>query len=492
MFSVSAMLYIFNPVWATLLALICLTCLALWLPRTGLWARYRYWVLATLVALYAIDTAVALPRILFSYSLSNQPVVAQKIPLPRQLVLVDIPCSAKCHEMLISGAVDEVIFVGASGLRREERVHPVRYRVGWSIPGACPYERQKVTDYQSDLLKTGYCPLVEPADLPSQGIFLIREATIVVASERARAFTPTYLVKRPPGPVIQFAGIEVQARNAAGVTVLASTYEYKAPGLLGLPPMIGCWERPDNVIWIMPPGDTGCGFWRWFTWGGDEKTRASSSKWFFDDVFGPPDRPYAPPKRPDLPPPTPAQALEILSSASVEYYLPGLREALLASANTDQALADLVVKLARRESLEGSLLALLANNRPGALVGISKRLNPVPIAFVNSGVVLDAMEKDSRVRDELADTLFLALAADWGRKSPNVGRFLKLMEGSHPGWLCARLDRLSGPDGILAARKSRAMKNFRELVPPFIPLIVEKTAQSCPDQTAGLMREFPP
>jgi hypothetical protein len=288
-------LVILNPIWATLLTLVALSVLLWW---TG-WVRYRYRILATLVALYAIDAAIALPRILFSYGLPNHPVVAQKVPLPRQLVLINIPCSAKCHALLISGAIEEVVFVGRrpfDGGRGEPQA--VRYRAGWSIPGVCPPERQRVvlegTSY--DLLKTGYCPMVEPADVPTQGIFLIREATNVLASERARAFTPTYLAKGPPGPTVEFAGIEVQERSAAGVTLLASTYSYSAPGILGLPPLIGCWDRPDNVIWIMPAGDTGCGFWRRFTWGGDAKGSADP-KWIYDDVFGPPDRPVVPPKK---------------------------------------------------------------------------------------------------------------------------------------------------------------------------------------------------
>ena len=63
--------------------------------------------------------------------------------------------------------------------------------------------------------------------------------------------------------------MEVQLRTRAGVEVLAAQRYYEAPGLIGLPPLIGCWERPDNIVWILPAGDTGCGLWRWFTAGGD-------------------------------------------------------------------------------------------------------------------------------------------------------------------------------------------------------------------------------
>lgn len=292
-------LIILNPIWVTVLALIALIWLLSW---TGLWARHRYRILAAVVALYAIDAVIALPRVLFSYGLPNHPDVAQKVPLPRQLVLVDIPCWAKCHALLISGAIEEVVFVEtrrAGGGTEEPQA--VRYRAGWSIPGACPRDRQKAIYFtDDDLLKTGYCPVVERVDVPSQGVFLIRESTIVPASVRARTFAPVYLTRSPPGAVIEFVGIEVQNRTGSGVSVLASTYKYEAPGFLGLPPLLGCWERPDNVIWIMPPGDTGCGFWRWFTWGGDEQVSSDLKRRYenlFEDVFGPPDRPVVPPKK---------------------------------------------------------------------------------------------------------------------------------------------------------------------------------------------------
>lgn len=118
---------------------------------------------------------------------------------------------------------------------------------------------------------------------------MIHEGTIVSAREPARPYTPTYLSKAPPGRVISFFGIEVQNRTADGIAVLASAYRYEAPGLIGLPPLIGCWDRPDNILWIMPPGDTGCGLWRWFTWGGNDQA-SHDPKWVFERAFRPPDR----------------------------------------------------------------------------------------------------------------------------------------------------------------------------------------------------------
>jgi len=483
-------LLIFNPLWVTLLTLIALILVAWLLSLAGLWARCRYWFFGAGFALYAIDAAIALPRVLFSYGLSNHPVVARKVPLPRQLVLVGIPCQAKCHELLISGAVEDVVVARPGRSGEEEKPQAIRYRAGWSNPGACPDERQRPIDYSSrDLLKTGYCPLIDPVDIPSQGIFLIRESMTVLASQRARSFTPTYLTKSPPGSVIEFAGTEVQDRSASGVTVLASTYRYTAPGFLGLPPLVGCWDRPDNVIWIMPPGDTGCGLWRWFTWGGDRDASADP-KWLYD-VFAPPDRSFVPPKKPELNPPTPAEALEILANAQVvDDYLPGLLSLVLDRSNTDAALTDLVIRLVRRGNLEGSLVALLAKNRPSSLAGLRGRLDPVPINFYNSGAVLQEMETDPAFRDQFADTLFRALAAHWPPKSENVDRFLNLMTTNHPEWLCERLDRLPGPDGILKARENRVMKNYDEAMPSFIPLIVQMTAHACPGQTAELIREL--
>jgi hypothetical protein len=457
-FLVHVVLLIFNPIWATLLAAVALTLLLWW---TGLWRRYRYRIVAAALALYVIDAAIALPRVLFSYGLSDHPVIAQKIPLPRQLVLVGIRCGEKCHEWLISGAVEEVIFVQPRASRQGETPQAVRYTASWSIPGACPNERQRAIDFRFELLKAGYCPLVEPVDVPSQGIFLVSEATIVSASERARSYTPIWLAKGPPGPTIRFAGVEAQDRSAAGIVILASTYVYQAPGFVGVPPLIGCWDRPDNVIWIMPPGDTGCGFWRWFTGGGDERG-ASQPQWIFTDLFGPPDRPVVPPKKPELSPPLPAEVLEILANVELfDDYLPNLRGALLDPSNSDRSLTDLVMMRARRGILEGSLIALLAANRPAALIGLSDLLNPIPANFAKSGAVVDEMEKNAKFRDEFADTMFLVLAARW-QTTENIDRFLKLMETSHPGWFCDRFSRFGGPDRILKLRDNGAIKKYSE------------------------------
>jgi hypothetical protein len=491
-------LLVFHPILVTLLALIVLVLLLRW---TGLWARYKYRILLALLAAYAIDAAFALPRIVFAYGLSKDPTVAQQIPPPKSLVLVSVLCDAKCHDWLISGAVDEIISVTPRQPRFANATTAVRYRAGWTRPGTCPHERARTIWAASAAQRqSGYCPVVEPVEIPTQGVFVIHEGAIVTAREAARPYTPAYLSKAPPGPVIRFFGIEVQNRTADGIAALASAYRYEAPGLLGLPPLIGCWDRPDNVIFILPPGDTGCGFWRWFTWGGNDQA-SHDAKWVFAQAFGPPDRPLVPPKRPELPPATPAQALEILSNTNVEFYLPDLREALLDPANSDDVLTNLVVRLARRGTLEGALIGLLAANRPATLAGLSDRLDPFPKAFATSGAVLDEMEKSAKFRDEFADTMLLALATNWQApgndignwQAPrnNIGRFVNLMEVSHPGWFCERLGRFTGPNGILKMRENGAMKNVQEGVPPFIAPIVEKTAPRCPDATIDLLQALP-
>ncbi len=437
-------LYLFNPILVTLLVLAVLVPCFIW---TGLWARYRKPILLALLAAYVIDAGFALPRILFAHGLSKGPVIAQQIPLPRRLVLVDVPCDTKCHDLLITGTVDEIIFVTPHYPRYADLTTAIRYQAGWALPGTCPREREQANSLPSLAQRqSGYCPLVEPVEIPKHGIFLVHEGMVVTAEQSARAYTPPNLLKAPPGPVIQFSGMEVQNRTAGGITVLASAYRYEAPGLLGLPPLIGCWGRPDNVIWIMPPGDTGCGLWRWFTWGGDDRA-SRDPKWIFEQAFGPPDHPLVPPERAELPPATPAQALEILSkvwSTDIDFHLQRLRNALLDPANPDQALADLFVRRARRgEPMEGSLIALLGANRPAALAGLSSRLDRMPSVFARSGAVLDEMERNARFRDDFADTMFLFLESRW-ETPDDINRFLKLMETSHPGWLCDQLSRHKG------------------------------------------------
>ncbi|XSC45038.1 hypothetical protein ACF1BQ_001785 [Bradyrhizobium sp. RDT10] len=163
-------LVVFHPILVTLLALIVLVPLLRW---AGLWARYKYRILLALLAAYAVDTAFALPRVLFAYGLSKGPAITQQIPLPRRLVLVDVPCDAKCHDWLITGAVDEIIFVRPRHPLSASVTTSIRYNAGWTLPGTCPGERANPTHdpraSQSETQRrSGYCPRVEPVDVPTE------------------------------------------------------------------------------------------------------------------------------------------------------------------------------------------------------------------------------------------------------------------------------------------------------------------------------------
>ncbi len=107
------------------------------------------------------------------------------------------------------------------------------------------------------------------------------------SSQNAASFTPAYLVDGPPGRTIGLMAVEVQRRTRDRVEVLAARRRYSAPRpARPAAPLIGCWHRPENIIWILPPGDTGCGLWRWFTAGGGYNWHGDVD-WVFADVFTP-------------------------------------------------------------------------------------------------------------------------------------------------------------------------------------------------------------
>jgi hypothetical protein len=108
---------------------------------------------------------------------------------------------------------------------------------------------------------------------------------------------------------------------------------------------------------------------------------------------------------------------------------------------------------------------------------------------VKADAVVAEMENNPQFRTQFADTMFLMLATNWWPQE-SVERFLALMEKSNPGWLCNQLGHLNGPDGVLAAREERGKKILVEAMPPFVPLIVRKTAQRCPNETLEILRDF--
>jgi len=105
------------------------------------------------------------------------------------------------------------------------------------------------------------------------------------AAERAVPFEPRFLASRPPGAVSRFFGYEVQRRAAGKIELLASYRTVEGPGFLGIPPMIGFWERPDNVVFVLPPGDTGCGLWRLLATGGGHSGLHERADWMYSRPF---------------------------------------------------------------------------------------------------------------------------------------------------------------------------------------------------------------
>jgi hypothetical protein len=277
-----------HPIWLTFLVAL----LVVWfVARLKLWRRHKRILTAALLgagALYALDAAIALPRLAYAWRSPDHPVINRKVQLPATLVLVNADCRKECHARLLSGRLEEVILV-----ETHARFYPAaqparRYRAGWSLPGECPPERLKAVHWSVQQLgKEGFCPVVESIELPSEGIFVVQEGFGVTSHEKAAPFSPgpRYLTQSPPGKIITFRAVEVQLRTQQKVEVIAARQTYDAPGLIGLPPLIGCWDRPDNIVWILPAGDTGCGLWRWFTGGGDRHWHDEDIEWIFSDVF---------------------------------------------------------------------------------------------------------------------------------------------------------------------------------------------------------------
>lgn len=279
---------IFHPLWVTLLAALFLSWL---MVRLKLWRNHKRILITALLAggaLYLLDALMAIPRLAYAWRIPDHSVISRRIQLPATLVLVNADCGKECHARLLSGRLKEVILVETHPRFYAAAQPTRRYRAGWSTPGDCPPERAQAVHWSVvSLLKDGFCPMVEPVELPTEGVFVVQEGFAVPPDKKAAPFSPPprYLTEVPPGKIIRFNGVEVQLRAQQHVEVIAARRTYEAPGLIGLPPLIGCWERPDNIIWIMPAGDTGCGFWRWFTEGGDRRGSEDDVEWIYRDVF---------------------------------------------------------------------------------------------------------------------------------------------------------------------------------------------------------------
>jgi len=282
------LILIFHPIWVTLLVVLLMTWL---IVRLKLWRKRKRTLVALLViacTLYVLDALVAIPRIAYAWRIPDHLVVNQKLQLPATLVLVNADCRKECHARLLSGELKEVILVETRPRFYSTAQPTRRYRAAWSRPGDCPPERVRAVHWSVEtLVKDGFCPLVEPVETPPEGVFVVHEAFGVTPGQKAAPFNPgpKYLMDAPSGKIIHFSAVEIQLRTQQHVEVIATRRQYEAPGLIGLPPLIGCWDRPDNIIWIMPPGDTGCGLWRWFTWGGDLLWNDDEIEWVYKEVF---------------------------------------------------------------------------------------------------------------------------------------------------------------------------------------------------------------
>jgi hypothetical protein len=490
------LIVMFHPVWLTILVVL----LLLWLLKcTGLWLKNKRVILLGAAILYAIDAAIALPRIVYAWRSSDSPVIHQKAELPARLVLINVDCEKECHARLISGELEEVILVGIDRLRPGvDTSRPRRYRARWVRPGTCPLEQRRAIGYDArELARDGFCPVVEPTDIPTEGIFVVKESLNQTVRQKAVPLVSTHLVDSPPGKTIQLRAVEVQRRTRDGVELLAARRRYLAPGLLGLPPLVGCWVRIDNMLGIYPPGDTGCGLWRWFTWGGDHRWQGEAG-WVYGDVFTRAARHPIPPPRADTPPVGPAEAVEILSRVSpVEDYLPALKDALVAPSVSDDMLVDLVVQRARRGTLDGVLIAVLAAERPAAAAALPARLEAPPTLIRQPDLILTEMERDSAIFEAWRDFIFDALASNWSVTPGQVAppeRYLALLRERDPDFLCQRLDRVTRAGGLLDHRDNvtvrNTSRNYFEAMPRFLEPLINAAVRQCGERSTGLLHDL--
>src|SRR5262245_28121715 len=158
-----ALVLVFHPVPLTIVAF---ALVAWFIVAKGYWRKYKRVILFGAVALYAVDTAFALPRIIYAWRSPDHAVVHRQVPLPASLVLVNAECRAECYARLASGALTEVILIDTD--RWQVASPPTRYRAGAVRRDGCPDNRLRPYR-ESELRRAGYCP--EPAEIPSEGIF---------------------------------------------------------------------------------------------------------------------------------------------------------------------------------------------------------------------------------------------------------------------------------------------------------------------------------
>ncbi len=486
--------FIFHPfiLTAVLAVIVIWACV-----KYNLWRRYkRLFVIGLAVAIVALafDTMRALERIKYAHNLPTEPVVHKTVPLPARLILVgnSAKCEKQCHEMLLSGELEEVI-LPPPRRSRWSGFPAIRYRVGWSVPGACPQDRLRVAHMTSrqSLSSKGFCPEIEGTEIPVEGIFVVHESLGVQAKKRARYIQPKYSGETPPGPVIKYTAMEVQERQSGETSVLAYERRYVAPSHLG--PLIGCWNRPANVIWIMPGGDTGCGLWRLMTGGGSRRPHQWNMKWVFSDVFGATDRKIIKPAPRNLEAPSPSDAIRILKSLDydvddVSTHLPPLKDTLLGPSVSDDTLVDLVVHFSqlKRGRLEGSLIALLADSRPSAALAVPAAIDGSLEYVVDPSSIIERIRRDATFRTTYADLMFKALSAVWHPRESKAA-FIKLIAKEQPDWFCKNVDQVPDTGGILYHNGKLAFGWTISRTSPMLYALADEAVARCGEAGPALL-----
>jgi hypothetical protein len=303
---VKVVFYVLNPILISLALYVVgwrsFRAINRWLDGSSLWSAWRKTRIAAGIALVlcaAIDTAFAYRRVQYGSEVPQEPVVAATIPTPSSVVLVNVQCDQHCLERLVAGVHMEVIHVTTLRFERNSPVQleppypAVRYTVTRVAPNACPpdpgdqTERQWTTPTMLALRSKGICPQIESVVAPTEGIFIVNEAKRISVREAAVEFPLRFLTAKLPGPISYFNATEVQKRSRSGVEMLGRVQAYEAPGYLGFPPLLGCWERPDNIVAVLPLGEPGCGLWRLTTQGGDQTGKFFDGTWIYSRVFQP-------------------------------------------------------------------------------------------------------------------------------------------------------------------------------------------------------------
>ncbi|HRF07387.1 MAG TPA: hypothetical protein PL193_01900 [Xanthobacteraceae bacterium] len=454
--------------------------------KRQLWQnRWFLGACAVAAVLVAADTYFARERVAYVAALPEAPVVEQTIPLPRQLIWAGGNCRDLCTQLLQTRAVEEIIYVdlpgrGPNGEYREPSAK--RLRAAWVLPGTCPSARLSYPGPgpSEAVIEEGFCPLIEEVAIPTEGIFVVQETHFVTANFMSKSVKPYLLQNAPSGRVIRFSGVEVQERKNGKVTVLAHSRYVEAPTYLG--PLLGCWARPDNVIWIMPPGDTGCGLWRMMIGGG---SRPDDASWILQKVFTKPEKRSPPEPVPVFPPPTPKEALAALDTDLRQiprYDL--VKEALFSSENSDSEIVDAIALRSRRRGLEGDLLVTLYKERPVALNDLIRKIQfryYPGSSITGADLIVAQMQADRTFADAMADKMFEALPLFWlVSERKNAGnitmvRYIELMQKNDPSFFCARIKRVLGEDGIVAL----AEKVHRTKYIDFIPYLTHDALDHC-------------